>query len=148
MNAHLNLGVIKFKQGNVPMAIRNYNIELKKNSRCYEAHYNLGLIDLERKRWKSAVRHLERCWRNQHVAPELGEDLAWAAYNAGLLGLEETIYRRELRKNSRSVWALNNLAAICNHRGQHREARRLLEKALALSPRDSIVKDNLKHTPS
>ncbi|MGI8605332.1 MAG: tetratricopeptide repeat protein [Verrucomicrobiales bacterium] len=146
-NAYLNLGVIRIKQGRTFAAERCYKQEIRLYPDCLEAHYNLGLLFLNQKKWRAAVTHLEKCWRNNHYAPDLAKDLAFAAQCAHRFDLEDEIYQSELRHNARSVWALNNLAALRNQQGRHEEARALLNMAMEISPSDSMVRRNLRYTP-
>jgi Flp pilus assembly protein TadD len=145
-NAHLNLGVIFHKKGNDRLAAVHYKRELALRPESMEAHYNLGLISFSRSRWGAARKHLEICWRKRHRAPDLEIDLAWCAQKVGDLDLEEEIYRKTLAKEPDNIWALNNMAAVSNERGNHRKARLLLQRAAELNPRDRMVQRNLKGT--
>lgn len=146
LNANLNLGVIKMKQGNVEQALRAYQRELRLNPDCNEAHYNLGDIYSAWRKWKKVIFHLEKCWRAGHVGEGIEEGLAIAATKAGRYDLVEEVYRGVLKNEPESVWALNNLAACCNHIKKHSEALSLLQKALAIDPKDEIVRENLLDT--
>jgi tetratricopeptide (TPR) repeat protein len=146
-NARLNLGVIEAELENEPQAIRNYNLELKLHPQCYEAHFNLGLKYLTRRRWKDAQYHFYECWKNGHKGKLRDEYLALATQHTGDISLEEKIYHQRLKENPQDCWALNNLGAIRNKQGKHKEAKSLFQKTLRNNPDNRIAKKNLKYTP-
>jgi len=143
--ALLNIGVAHDHMGNTRMAIYYYNKELKVNAFCLQAHYNLGQIFFSRKRWGKARDHLLICF-DKDQAPQLANDLAWSAYKSRDFALEESVYKKTLKREDRDVWALNNLAAILIDKRRIQEARALLEKANSLSSTDAVVMRNLART--
>jgi tetratricopeptide (TPR) repeat protein len=142
-NARLNLGVIEADLGNEALAIRNYNLELKRNPQCFEAHYNLGMVYITRHQWVKAQGHLEKCWRAGHKGHLLREYLSLAAIYTGDEDLEEEIYLSRLKKQPRDFAALLNFGVLKRHQKRLEEAKELLEAALAVRPNNRKVKNNL-----
>lgn len=142
-NAYLNLGAIKDKQGKIRSAIRYYNLELLNRKECLEAHFNLGVIYYQKKRWSLCLNHLNSCWQAHHQGSELDYMLGLAAFKLRQCVLEMAVYRRVLRRNPNDVWALNNLAAMHIDRSNFRAAKNLLLRVKSLAPNDPVVNRNL-----
>ena len=129
-HANLNLGVIRKKRGDSRSAIRLYKKEIKLNPGSLQAYYNLGQMNCDRLRWKVALPYLLKCYRRGYHADQLDQDVARAARKSRNLRVERELYRTELRKNPKDLWALNNLGATYIDTGNLKKARRLLLAAL------------------
>lgn len=145
-NAHLNLGAIKEKQGNLKEAIRYYNLELKICPLCMEAHFNLGVIFFERRRWTSALRHLKQCFDANYNGKKLLYMTGFSAWITGQVSTELLVYHKALEVNKNDTWAMNNLAAVLIDQRNLPLARKWLKKAIKLSPNDPILRRNLART--
>ena len=142
-NAHLNLGAIKEKQGNLKEAVRHYNLELKFRSSCLEAHFNLGTIFFERHQWTRSFRHLKLCFDAKHNGSNLCYMVGFCAWKTGDAATEQLVYREAFAANPKDVWAINNLAAVLIDQGKFAQARGLLNRANALTPDDPAIFRNI-----
>lgn len=130
LHANLNLGTIRKKRGDSRSAIKLYKKEIALNPKSLHAYYNLGLTNFDRSRWKAALEYLLKCYRRGYQAEGIEEDVALAARKSRNLRVEREVYRKELRKNPKDHWALNNLGATYIDTGFFKQARRLLLAAL------------------
>jgi protein O-mannosyl-transferase len=75
--AHNNLGNASLQAGNVPDAVRHYELALQFNPGLAEAHNNLGTALIQTGKLQAAIEHYQ-------LAVRINPDLVMARYNLGL----------------------------------------------------------------
>jgi O-antigen ligase len=90
-----------------------------------------------------AFEHLDRAADLNPLSPRAQLTAATIALRLGRSGRAETDFRAALERQPDNGYALFELGMIASERGQRLRARRLLERAHTLSPRDRVVADVL-----
>ena len=122
--------------------------ELGDRAGAGEVDYSIGSVYFYLGSYGEALKHYDRAFA---VATETGDQrflgrvvsgMGSAYLSAGRADLAEELYVRCLeiarasKEETEIVWALNNLASLFIERGEHAAARRYLEEALRILPRE------------
>jgi CHAT domain-containing protein/tetratricopeptide (TPR) repeat protein len=128
-------------------AIAIYN-ELGDRSGVGEVEYSIGSVYFYLGNYSEALKHYEKAFavatetNDQRALGRVVSGMGSAYSSAGRIDLAEGLYKKclEMARASKEetdiVWALNNLASLYIQRGERAAARRCLDEALGVIPRE------------
>jgi hypothetical protein len=109
-----------------------------------ETFYYLGLYHFLSDHVKDAIDSFQKCVWLDPDFHEARYNLAAMQQVAGFPEAAETNYRKLLEINPQDARCLNNLATICIDEGRNDEARKLLDRCLAIQPDFEMARKNLE----
>jgi Flp pilus assembly protein TadD/peroxiredoxin len=137
---HLSLGSVFFQRGYFDQAEASFQLALRDNPSSAEAHYGLGSVYLKQDKSREARDSFERAVKLNASYPDT---LANAWNNLGLLATREGRtgeaighFQEALKRNPDHWIALENLGNAYRQQKYWDEARKALERAVAVRPDD------------
>jgi Tfp pilus assembly protein PilF len=91
---HVELGVAYERKGELDLALRQYEMALKKDKGYFQARINLGNVYLAQKEYEKARGEYLRALESRPGDAEATNNLAWAAIGSGE-GIDEALARME-----------------------------------------------------
>jgi tetratricopeptide (TPR) repeat protein len=139
--AHVNLGVLAFRRGNFEQAEKEYRLALADDSLCVKAWNNLGTIRESLGDTSGAISAYSRALAIRPYAKDARTNLAGLYFRKGTRALREGRDEEAPRDFRQSIELLPgraashyNLAVALGRLGEHAQALRALETALAIDP--------------
>ncbi len=131
----LAAGVILEGRGQPEAAGAAYRRALAKDAKLWEAHFNLGNLELARGKPAAAAARYRSALALRPAEPDVLNNLAWALLKTGKgLAEAEKLARRALEKSAgksaERVRAGHTLGLVLAARGRKAEARRVLARAI------------------
>ncbi len=144
--SHGLLGSLELKRGNVPQAIRHFEIALRVYPEHADAHYNLGRALTQVGRVDEAIEHYREALEIKPFSSIGHYNLAAMLAAQGQLDEAIEHYREALEITPDDSDIHNNLAVALGTVGQVEQALRHYRHALRLKPDASDVHSNLGNT--
>ncbi len=139
--AHVNLGVLAFRRGDFERAEREYRLALADDSLCVKAWNNLGTIRESLGDTSGAISAYSRALAIRPYTTDAKVNLAGLYFRRGTRALREGRDEEAARNFRQSIELLPdrtaahyNLAIALGRLGEHAQALRALETALAIDP--------------
>jgi tetratricopeptide (TPR) repeat protein len=128
-----NRALIYDQMGNDAVALKSYQEAIQKLPVPEFARFNYGLILIRKGKFAEAASQFELYLSQQESDVEARNNLGYAFAMAGKPEAAEQQWQAVLRKNAIDPLALNNIGVLRARRGDHNEAARLYERAIAAS---------------
>ncbi len=142
--AHVNIGAIKLRKGDVNGAITSFEQAARLNPSNPEPWNNLGYIFFTRGEYEKAQAYVEKALSlnsNVQVSVVL---LARIHLARGNLDLAQTYLNKALSIDAKELTTYRILAELYMVQGKKTEARELLTNVLAANPKDTEAEELLK----
>ncbi len=137
---HLSSGALFFQRGYLDQAAAEFQQALQDDPSSAEALYGVGSVYLNQNKNAEARQMFERCVK---LRPNYPDTLPDAWNNLGVLATREGripeaigYFQRALTLNANHLLSLDNLGSAYRVQKQWEDARKILERALAVAPDD------------
>lgn len=144
---HNNLGDLYARRGNLDLAIEEFTIAIRLNSRYADAYHNLANIYQQKGDWGQALENYKKAaeinpniWQTHH-------NLAVIYFETGEFEKAKESALRVLEINPDSPYIYRNIGLIYLQLNQPQEAKKYLELAFQVNPQDEEVKNLLLKIP-
>lgn len=137
--AWCNIGIIRYKQGNIPLALELLKKStLNGESRNYLTYKYLGIIFLSLNDYKSAAENFEKAIEIDNTEIENYINLGFCFQKTGNIFRAIEEYQKALDIDFNNITALKNLSGIYYNSSRTREALELYIKIYSLEGESSI----------
>jgi Flp pilus assembly protein TadD len=137
------LGDTHFEQGNLTLALLQYNRALEGNSTRASALYKRGLVFLKERRWREAASQFQETLKSEPKSSLAHEGLGYANFQLGQDGSAEETLRQAITLDATRWQAHNFLGLVYDRQRRYRDAIAEYQAALALQPGEPSVSNNL-----
>ncbi|MBU0640463.1 MAG: tetratricopeptide repeat protein [Planctomycetes bacterium] len=141
--AHINLGNVLFRRGDIDKAIPSYETALALKPDDAQAHYNYANALAARDWFQPALRHYEEALRLDPCHADAHHNLGIALFKLGRVDAGLDHCRSALRLSPNHVGACNSLGLALAKQRRFDEALRYYRKALAIEPNATAILRNL-----
>ena len=131
-DAHANLGVALFGQGNTDQAVPELREAIRLNPNLAHAHNDLGLVLAREKKPDQAAEEFRETLRLSPNRADTHINLGAALVTLGKLEEAMDHFRQAIRLDARSSAAHKGLAIALDRSGRHEEATQALNQAAAI----------------
>jgi tetratricopeptide (TPR) repeat protein len=134
--AHINLGLVRFRQGKLDEAAAHYREAIRVDPAHAESYYNLGLVLFRQGKLDEAAAQYTEAIRLDPGSPGPHYNLGLVLFRQGKLDEAAAHYTEAIRLDPGSPGPHNNLGAVRFRQGKYAEAAAHYTEAIRLDPDD------------